>query len=95
MGKSTGAGAVSIWTHNLKDIDFLQYKSARYTGPAMRLGAGVQGMEAMAAAHRHGKVLVTGNCPSVGITGGYTQGGGHGQLVSRFGLAADQVLESR
>ena len=93
LGKSTGAGAVSIWTHHLKDIDFLHYTSPRYTGPAMRLGAGVQGMEAMAAAHGHGMVLVTGNCPSVGITGGYTQGGGHGQLVSRFGLAADQVLE--
>ncbi|RJE17854.1 isoamyl alcohol oxidase [Aspergillus sclerotialis] len=93
LGKSTGAGAVSIWTHHLKDIDFLHYHSPRYTGPAMRIGAGVQGMEAMADAHCHGIVLVTGNCPTVGITGGYTQGGGHGQLVSRFGLAADQVLE--
>lgn len=95
MGKSTGAGAVSVWMHYLKDIRFLHYNAnpAAYTGPAMRLGAGVQGIEAMAAAHRHGMVLVAGNCPSVGVAGGYTQGGGHGQLASRFGLAADQVLE--
>ncbi|KAI0123260.1 hypothetical protein BJ170DRAFT_687273 [Xylariales sp. AK1849] len=34
-----------------------------------------------------------GTCPSVGIAGGYTQGGGHGLTASRLGLAADQALE--
>lgn len=38
-------------------------------------------------------MVVGGNIPSVGMTGGYTQGGGHGPLSSKFGLAADQVLE--
>ncbi|KAI1504041.1 FAD binding domain protein [Biscogniauxia marginata] len=34
-----------------------------------------------------------GDCPTVGITGGFTQGGGIGPLGSTFGLAADQVLD--
>lgn len=93
LGKSTAPGAVALWTHHLKDTQHLEYTSAHYNGPAMRLGAGVQGFDAMAAAHAQNKVVVTGNCESVGIAGGYTQGGGHGQLASQFGLAADQALE--
>ncbi|KAJ5190949.1 FAD binding domain protein [Penicillium cinerascens] len=93
LGKSTAPGAVALWTHYLKDTHYLEYTSAHYNGPALRLGAGIQGFDAMAAAHAQNKVVVTGNCASVGIAGGYTQGGGHGQLASRFGLAADQALE--
>jgi hypothetical protein len=92
-GKSTGAGAVAIWTHHLKDMEILDYNSPFYTGKAIKVGAGVQGFEADEIAHDNDVVVVTGNCPTVGIAGGYTQGGGHGQLVSTFGLAADQVLE--
>lgn len=93
LGKSTAPGAVGLWTHHLKDIQHLYYTSPSYNGSAMRLGAGVQGFDAMAAAQAQGKVLVTGNCESVGVAGGYMQGGGHGQLASEFGLAADQALE--
>lgn len=94
LGKSSGAGAIALWMHHLKNIEHeAEYKSLWYTGPALRIGAGVQGFEAENAAHDLGLIAVTGHCPDVGITGGYTQGGGHGQLASRFGLAADQVLE--
>lgn len=42
LGKSAGAGALSIWTHNLKSIDFIKnYQECGYSGPAMKLGAGV------------------------------------------------------
>lgn len=37
--------------------------------------------------------MVGGECPTVGIAGGYSQGGGHSSLASKYGLAADQVLE--
>jgi hypothetical protein len=92
-GKSTGAGAVGIWTHHIKDIDFLDYNSPHYTGKAVKMGAGVQVFEINQAAHDQGLVVVGGNCDTVGIAGGYTQGGGHAPLASKFGLAADQVLE--
>lgn len=93
FGKSTGAGAIALWTHNLKDIAVLDYNSTAHTGKAMRMGAGVQASEAQALANAVGLVVVEGDCPTVGIAGGYTQGGGTSPLGSKFGLAADQVLE--
>ena len=57
------------------------------------MGAGVQGFEAYAAAHTVGLSVTGGECPTVGLAGGYTQGGGHSALASKYGLAADQTLE--
>ncbi|PYH93079.1 FAD-binding domain-containing protein [Aspergillus ellipticus CBS 707.79] len=94
QGKSTGAGALGVWTHHLKDIQIHpHHQDAHYTGPAATLGAGVQAFEAYQAADDHGYQIVGGECPTVGIAGGYTQGGGHSALSSRYGLAADQVLK--
>ena len=93
LGKSTGAGGLSIWTHHLKNIDFLEYSSSHYNGPAVKIGAGIQDLEAYEATNKEGLVIVGGDCATVGAAGGYTQGGGHSVLSSRFGLAADQTLE--
>lgn len=49
--------------------------------------------EALAAAKELGLALVTGECPTVGLAGGYTQGGGHSALSTSFGLAADNTLQ--
>ncbi|KAJ5215361.1 isoamyl alcohol oxidase [Penicillium cinerascens] len=94
MGKSTGTGGLSIWTHHLKEIKVIpNYSSPHYSGPAVTIGAGAQGEEVYAALHKHNLVMVGGECATVGLAGGYTQGGGHSALSSRFGLAADQTLE--
>ncbi|KAI1074439.1 FAD binding domain protein [Whalleya microplaca] len=93
MGKSTGAGALALWTHHIKDRAILDYESTAYTGKAMKIGAGLQASEAQETANTQGLVVVEGDCPTVGIAGGYTQGGGTSPLASKFGLAADQVLE--
>lgn len=71
----------------------MKYSSPAYTGPAVKVGAGIIGAEALAAAHANNYVIVTGECPTVGIAGGYTQGGGHSALSTSFGLGADQTLE--
>ncbi|KAI9371069.1 hypothetical protein BJX61DRAFT_48856 [Aspergillus egyptiacus] len=93
QGKSTGAGSLGLWMHHLKDIQIHpDYSDGFYTGPAMTMAAGVQGIEAYTAADKHGYQVVSGECPSVGIAGGYTQGGGHSALASRYGLGADQTL---
>ncbi|KAJ3580014.1 hypothetical protein NPX13_g554 [Xylaria arbuscula] len=93
LGKSAGAGALSIWTHNLKSVDFIeQYKGCGYSGPAMKLGAGVEVGELYAAADKYGVSAVGGECKGVGVTGGYIQGGGHSPLSSIYGMGADQVL---
>lgn len=92
-GKSTGAGAVSIWTHSIKSMEVKDYQSGFYSGKALKMGAGVEVYEAYEFADSKGLTVVGGNCPTVGLVGGYSQGGGHGPLASKFGLAADQVLE--
>jgi hypothetical protein len=84
---------LSVWTHYLKDIEFSDWSDEIYQGKAIKMGAGVQGYEAMAAAEAQGLVAVGGECPTVGVAGGYTQGGGHSALSTSFGLAADQTLE--
>lgn len=93
IGRSAGRGSLSLWTHNLKNVTFLNYSSSHYTGPAVNVGAGVQFSEAYAAAASRNLRIVGGYCPSVGIAGGYTQSGGHGPLTASYGLAADNALE--
>jgi hypothetical protein len=69
------------------------FQSRQYQGPAIKLGAGVLAAEAYVAANNNGYRVVGGTCPTVGISGGYTQGGGHSILSSLYGLSADNVLE--
>ena len=62
-GKSGGAGALSIWTHNLKDIKYIpKYAAAgtTYSGPAFKAGAGVQAFEIYEEAYKRGLVVVGG-----------------------------------
>lgn len=92
LGRSTGAGALSVWVHHLNSTEILDWEDTYYKGKALKLGAGVLGYEALAVAHVAGLVVLTGECPTVGLAGGYTQGGGHSALSSSFGLAADNTL---
>lgn len=93
LGKSTGAGALSIWTHNLKSISFIKsYSSPSYKGPAFKLGAGIQVLDLYEAAKKYGVTAVGGECKGVGVTGGYIAGGGHSPISSKYGMGADQVL---
>ncbi|OHF00945.1 FAD binding domain-containing protein [Colletotrichum orchidophilum] len=93
LGRSTGAGALSVWTHHLTSTEVLDWNTATYAGKAMKVGAGTQGFDVLSAAHTAGLAVVGGECPTVGIAGGYTQGGGHSALSTNFGLSADNVLE--
>ncbi|EPS33218.1 hypothetical protein PDE_08180 [Penicillium oxalicum 114-2] len=93
LGRSTGAGALSVWTHNLNQVEYVDYRSAAYNGPAFKVGAGTMGFQIMEAAHARGLLVVGGECPTVGIAGGYTQGGGHSAMSTAFGLGADNTLE--
>ncbi|KAI5840912.1 FAD binding domain-containing protein [Tricharina praecox] len=89
FGKSTGRDALSLWTHWLRSIEFESYSGV----PAVRVGAGVSTVSVYEAAAAVGRVVVGGEQPSVGFAGGYVAGGGHSPLTSRYGMAADQVLE--
>ncbi|KID84875.1 6-hydroxy-D-nicotine oxidase [Metarhizium guizhouense ARSEF 977] len=93
MGRSTGASGLAVWTHHLKGVQVKEWSDDEYTGKAVKIGAGVQGFEISEAAHAAGLVVVTGECPTVGVGGGYTMSGGHSPLSTAFGLSADNTLE--
>ncbi|KAF7541241.1 hypothetical protein G7054_g685 [Neopestalotiopsis clavispora] len=93
LGRSTGAAALAVWTHNLNSIAVTTWSDSTYSGSALKVGAGVVGYKAAEVAHENGLVVVGGECPTVGLAGGFTQGGGHSALSTEFGLAADQTLQ--
>ncbi|KAF1852164.1 uncharacterized protein K460DRAFT_392285 [Cucurbitaria berberidis CBS 394.84] len=93
LGKSTGAGSIALWMHNIKDIIFLpSYEFEGYAGKAFKVGAGVTLSEIYRAADAHGVTVLGGICPSVGYAVGYLQGGGHTPLSGFHGMGADAVL---
>ncbi|KAI1081408.1 putative isoamyl alcohol oxidase [Whalleya microplaca] len=94
LGRSTGTGALSLWMHNLQGQNMTKnFQSGDYNGPAVTLKAGTQGYQAYEYMNQEGYRVVGGECPTVGIAGGYTTSGGHSLLSSTYGMAADSVLE--
>ncbi|KAH7069060.1 hypothetical protein BKA63DRAFT_536314 [Paraphoma chrysanthemicola] len=92
-GRSVGKGALSVWTHGLKDIQYVKnYKGPTYSGPVFKVGAGIQGFELYQAADQYGVTAVAGICPTVGVAGGYSAGGGHSPVMQLFGVGSDQVV---
>ncbi|KXN81948.1 O-methylsterigmatocystin oxidoreductase [Leucoagaricus sp. SymC.cos] len=92
-GKSAGFGSLSIRTFNFKNISLINnFTSGSFSGPAFKVGAGVQVREIYAAAHQYGLTVVGGEGQTVGFAGGYITGGGHSPLSSIHGMAADSVL---
>ncbi|KAL4265464.1 oxygen-dependent FAD-linked oxidoreductase family protein [Pleurotus pulmonarius] len=94
-GKSAGLASLSILTHHLKNIAFIDHyndASTSYTGPALKVSAGAQSRDVYAAARDHGVMVVGGEGETVGFAGGYIQQGGHSPLSSILGMAVDSVL---
>ncbi|KAF5377947.1 hypothetical protein D9615_006755 [Tricholomella constricta] len=95
-GRSSAPRSLALWTHNLKDIsynpDFVPEGCSK-ANPGVTVGAGVQWGEAYAFAEAHNITIVGGSDRSVGVAGGWLQGGGHGALSNTMGLGVDRVLE--
>ena len=94
--RSTGPG-LSIWTHNLRGIEFTDSFKPRGCGkcagqPAVVVGAGEQWGDVYTAIAPRDQYIVGGGDPGVGL-GGWTTGGGHSPLSAIYGLGADNVLE--
>ncbi|KAK4667680.1 hypothetical protein QC763_310680 [Podospora pseudopauciseta] len=96
IGRSTGAGSLIINTHSFQDVNWISSYAGpgSYSGPAVTIAAGVQGRSILEQGHAQvpPKVIVTGECPTVGVAGGFIQGGGHGPWTTLKGLSADNVL---
>ncbi|KAH6844564.1 hypothetical protein B0I37DRAFT_398218 [Chaetomium sp. MPI-CAGE-AT-0009] len=83
LGKSSGAGALSIWTHNLKNLEYFpDLEIPGYSGPAIKWTHQPLNLHHM----------LTSLAQSVGYAGGYIAGGGHTPLSGLYGMAADHVM---
>ncbi|RPA93889.1 FAD-binding domain-containing protein [Choiromyces venosus 120613-1] len=91
LGRNVGFGALGVWMHGLKGMEF--FDDFAGMGSAVTVMAGMQWGEVYDEVAKRGLVVVGGANPTVGSVGGYLQGGGHGYLSSRHGLAADNVLQ--
>ncbi|RYP55412.1 hypothetical protein DL769_010187 [Monosporascus sp. CRB-8-3] len=93
LGRSVGFGSLSVWTHWLKDFEFLpEYGIGEYDGMAARVSSGLESWEMFAHMSRHNMTLLVAGGYTVGAYGGWFTGGGHSALASKYGLGADQAL---
>ncbi|CUA78435.1 hypothetical protein RSOLAG22IIIB_13146 [Rhizoctonia solani] len=100
LGRSSGEGSFSIWTHNLKGINFINSFagvgcSETLTESAVTISAAEEWADVYQAANDHNVTVVGGAYPSVGAAGGWLQGGGHSPLSGLYGLGIDNVLQIR
>lgn len=63
-GKSLGYGALSVWTHGLKDLQYFDnVDESGYRGAAIKVGAGVQTLDLYKFANQKGAMVVAGKDP--------------------------------
>jgi hypothetical protein len=96
LGRSTAAGSLLLWLHKMKTMALIgRYSSCsgESVSNAALIGAGVQWGEAYRWLNEYYLTAIGGASGTVGVAGGYLQGGGHSPLSRWKGLAADQVLE--
>ncbi|KAJ4858770.1 FAD binding domain-containing protein [Trichoderma breve] len=98
LGRSAAANTLALRVYNLKNMSFHSSFTARNCSTSNRqnvgvIGAGVSAEDAVAFFSKQGMMVTVGGCPSVGIAGGFGQGGGHGPLAPSVGLMADQAIE--
>ncbi|KAJ0423136.1 hypothetical protein BJY00DRAFT_299751 [Aspergillus carlsbadensis] len=107
-GRSSAPGSFQIATHRLKQIDYTEdfrpvgsgsknnndrNDHALQVGPAVTLGAGVLGGELYEAAAAGGYTAIAGLCSTVGVAGGFIQGGGISILSPMLGMASDNAVQ--
>ncbi|KAL5090402.1 hypothetical protein Trisim1_004303 [Trichoderma cf. simile WF8] len=98
LGRSAAANTLSLRVYNLKNMSFHSSFTAHNCSTSNRqnvgvIGAGVSAEDAVTFFSKQGMMVTVGGCPSVGIAGGFGQGGGHGPLAPSVGLMADQAIE--
>ncbi|MFD4790825.1 FAD-binding oxidoreductase [Streptomyces sp. NPDC058459] len=84
-GWSTGEGLV---------IDLSRMNHVTAQDGTVRIGAGIQSLDALDRLKPLGRQIITGTFPTVG-QGGFLTGGGLGWQTRRFGVASDRVRSAR
>ncbi|KAJ7930362.1 hypothetical protein B0H13DRAFT_2228276 [Mycena leptocephala] len=91
-GRSSAPNSIALWMSY--QPDFVP-EGCSLAQPGATLGAGVEWAEAYEFADTHNITLVGGSDRSVGVVGGWLQGGGHSVLSNTMGLGVDRALQFR
>lgn len=99
LTRSSGRGSLSLWMRNLRSMHYdpafvlhgCNEDAHKYN--AITVGAGVNFDEVYAFAQQHNVTILGGYSPTVGVSGGWVQNGGHSILSPVYGLGVDRVLE--
>ena len=86
-GHSTCDGGVVIDLSGMRTLSIDPRRRIAHAEPGLRVG------EVDRATQGAGLAAVLAECPSVGL-GGFTVGGGEGMLMSKYGLACDNLLSA-
>ncbi|PPR02522.1 hypothetical protein CVT26_012006 [Gymnopilus dilepis] len=103
LGRSTGFGALQIWIRFLQTgISFSNRYQAtdgcsqsNWTGASITIGGGYVWSDVYEVAQQNNVIVVGAGTPTVGVIGGWIQGGGHSPASRDFGVGADQILEAQ
>ncbi|KAF9477860.1 FAD-binding domain-containing protein [Pholiota conissans] len=97
FGRSAGPGTLALWTRNLDklvlDKNFVPEGCSSDATTALTIGAGQHFRAIYDFSRANNVTFVAGADPSVGASGGWVMGGGHGALSPAFGLGVDRVLQ--
>ncbi|KKP02623.1 ent-kaurene oxidase [Trichoderma harzianum] len=99
-GGSAGVNTFAIWTHNFAPDpviteNFTPDECPSPVGPVVTYHAGQIGTHLYNSLQGTGYMIVAGSCPSVGPSGGWVAGAGHGIFTPSFGLGVDNVQQMK
>ena len=101
IGRSEGPNGLEVWLRRYrKGITYqkaftsgTECSSSGWTGAAFKIDGSYVWQDVYTQAKANNLIVVGGGTPTVGATGGWMQGGGHGPPSHQFGLGAQQVVE--
>lgn len=94
---AAGSASVELWVHRLQGLeyhdDFVPAGCDAGVGRAMTVAAGESTGAAYEFADAHSATILGGYSPTIALSGGWVQGGGHSPLSPVYGLGADRAVE--
>ena len=101
FGRSNAADSLLVWTHHMRDVraddSFIPAGATKGTRavPVVHAAAGARWLEGYTeVTTRNGRYVQGGGCTSVGMAGGFIQGGGYGSFSRRYGNGAAGIVEA-
>jgi len=101
LGRSCAPNSLLVWTYPMRGISmhdsFIPAGAPNGTKgiPAMTAEAGTLWLEAyIEVTTKNGRYVQGGGCTSVGVAGGFLQGGGFGSCSKKYGTGGANLLEA-